>query len=268
MFGVHRSGNSAFIVTLSDLRQSFLLPTSLHDFYRYIRTEFYSSSYQRRPYGRVLFLMRGQELNVLVQKLSKAHSFIVPHQGSPARRQFLTSAIFPDDKEHPESVILIQSCDTAFFGTTYGTTADDASRSPFHVSMNFYGGRPRFIHSQPSDKRTLILSDFSGNGIMTPLGNAETTLSLSLSLSLVSFVTGYIFIPFSNAQGRLVQRSPYSLPVRYSDEESVPVLWFDDSSPATATQKHCLPQLDHCHVYLGMLSQTGHHIQPSHHPQL
>ncbi len=98
MFGVHRSGNSAFIVTLSDLRQSFLLPTSLHDFYRYIRTEFYSSSYQRRPYGRVLFLMRGQELNVLVQKLSKAHSFIVPHQGSPARRQFLTSAIFQTTK--------------------------------------------------------------------------------------------------------------------------------------------------------------------------
>ncbi len=66
--------------------------------------------------------------------------------------------------------------------------------------MNFYGGRPRFIHSQPSDKRTLILPDFSGNGNMTPLRNVKTMLSLSLSL--VSFIKGYIFIPSSNAQGR------------------------------------------------------------------
>lgn len=185
---------------------------------------------------------------------------------SPAPTTNFDKCHLPDDKEHPDSVIsFIQSCDTIFFGTT---SADDEIRFSSHVGMNVCGGRPGFIHIQPSDKRTLILPDFSGNGIMTSLGNVETMLSLS-RVSFATDIYSYEMLRLvQQCPGTMVQHSPYSLPVRYSDKESAPVLWFGDSSRATATQKHCLPQLDHCHVYLGILSRTGHHIQPSRHPRL
>ncbi|PBK81090.1 hypothetical protein ARMGADRAFT_1091639 [Armillaria gallica] len=197
---------------------------------------------------------------------------LVPYQGSPTT--VFDKRHLSDGDELPDSVIsFIQSCDTTFFGTTYAATEDDASRFPSHVGMNIRGGRPGFVRVRPSDKRTLVLPDFSGNRIMTSLGNVEATPLASLTL--VSFttgdilyvtgraqnhigpdaqkimflqdrlttihVTGYIFVrdalPVRQRPGTTVQRSPYSPPVRYLVEESAPVLRFDDDSPATATLK-------------------------------
>ncbi|KAK0243642.1 hypothetical protein EDD85DRAFT_804706 [Armillaria nabsnona] len=197
---------------------------------------------------------------------------LVPHQGSPTT--VFDKRHLSDGDELPDSIIaFIQSCDTTFFGTTYAATEDDASRFPSHVGMNIRGGRPGFVRVRPSDKRTLVLPDFSGNRIMTSLGNVEATPLASLTL--ISFttgdilyvtgraqnhigpdaqkimflqdrlttihVTGYIFVrdalPVRQRPGTTVQRSPYSPPVRYLVEESAPVLRFDDDSPATATLK-------------------------------
>ncbi|KAK0457547.1 uncharacterized protein EV420DRAFT_502383 [Desarmillaria tabescens] len=180
----------------------------------------------------------------------------------------------PEDEELPESVIsFIQSSDTTFFGTTYAAAEDNASRFPSHVGMNIRGGRPGFIRVRPSDKRTLVLPDFSGNRIMTSLGNVEATPLASLTLISFTtgdilyvtgraqnhigpdaqkimflqdrlttiYVTGCIFVrdalPVRQRPGTSVQRSPYSPPVRYLIEESAPILRFDDESPATAALK-------------------------------
>ncbi|KAK0202267.1 hypothetical protein DFS33DRAFT_1375582 [Desarmillaria ectypa] len=198
---------------------------------------------------------------------------LVPHRGQPImiyeRRHLF------DDEELPDSVIsFIHSCDTTFFGTTYAATEDDASRFPSHVGMNIRGGRPGFIRVRPSDNRTLVLPDFSGNRIMTSLGNVEATPLASLTLISFTtgdilyvtgraqnhvgsdaqkimflqdrlttiYVTGYIFVrdalPVRQRPGTSVQRSPYSPPVRHLVEESAPILRFDEDSPAIATLKN------------------------------
>lgn len=197
---------------------------------------------------------------------------LVPYQGSPTT--VFDKRNLSDGDELPDSVIsFIHSCDTTFFGTTYAATEDDASRFPSHVGMNIRGGRPGFVRVRPSDKRTLVLPDFSGNRFMTSLGNVEATPLASLTL--ISFttgeilyvtgqaenhiggdaqkimfqqdrlttihVTGYIFVkdalPVRQRPGTNVERSPYSPPVRYLAEESAPVLRFDETSPAIATLK-------------------------------
>ncbi|KAG7439640.1 uncharacterized protein BT62DRAFT_912963 [Guyanagaster necrorhizus] len=196
----------------------------------------------------------------------------VPYQGSPT--MVYDKRHLRNDEELPDSVVsFVHSCDTTFFGTTYAATADEASRFPSHLGMNIRGGRPGFIRVRPVDKRTLVLPDFSGNRIMTSLGNVEAT-SLA-SLTFISFtrgdilyvtgraqnrigpdaqkliflqerlttiyVTGYIFVrdalPVRQRPGTSVELSPYSPPVRHLVEESAPVLRFDDDSPATAALK-------------------------------
>ncbi|PBK87495.1 hypothetical protein ARMGADRAFT_456870 [Armillaria gallica] len=139
--------------------QSFHLPTSLHDFYRYIQIVFYSSSYQRRPYE------------------TAQSAFFYCHQGLPARRQFLTSANFQTTKS---ILILLFSFNPA----------TQPSLAPHMAQLQTMQANLPLTSTSPP------LS--FPNGIMTPLGNVETTLSLSL----ISFVTGYIFVLFSNAQGR------------------------------------------------------------------
>ncbi|SJL04308.1 uncharacterized protein ARMOST_07671 [Armillaria ostoyae] len=199
---------------------------------------------------------------------------LVPYQGSPMT--VFDKHHLPDNDELPHSqavISFIQSCDTTFFGTTYAATEDDASWFPSHLGMNIRGGRPGFVRVRPSDKRTLVLPDFSGNRIMTSFGNVEATPLASLTL--VSFttgdvlyvtgraqnhigpdaqkimflqdrlttihVTGYIFVrdalPVRQRPGTSVQRSSYRPPVRYRVEEPAPVLRFDDDSPTTATLK-------------------------------
>ncbi|PSR78181.1 hypothetical protein PHLCEN_2v7513 [Hermanssonia centrifuga] len=109
----------------------------------------------------------------------------------------------------------------------------------------------------PSDGRTVVLPDYSGNRLLTSLGNIEATPLASLSyvdfvtgdilyltgdartlvgseaqavmprqnvVSLVT-VTGYIFVqdalPVRQRPGTGVERSPYSPPVRLLAEETV-----------------------------------------------
>ncbi|KAK0187502.1 hypothetical protein F5146DRAFT_712417 [Armillaria mellea] len=179
-----------------------------------------------------------------------------------------------DGDKLPDSIIsFIHSCDTTFFSTTYAATEDEASELPSHVGMNIRGGQPDFVRVRPSDKRTLVLPDFSGSRIMTSLANVEATPLAFLTLvssttgdilyvtgraenhigrdaQKIMFlqdrlttihVTGYIFVrdalPVRQQLGTSVQRSPYSPPVHYLVEESTPVLRFDDDSPAAATLK-------------------------------
>ncbi|KAH7101469.1 hypothetical protein BKA62DRAFT_657195 [Auriculariales sp. MPI-PUGE-AT-0066] len=87
-----------------------------------------------------------------------------------------------------ELVELITQADTVFFGTSYHASEEDAARLPSHLGMNQRGGRPGFVRVSPLDGRTVYLPDFSGNRIMTSLGNVEA--SKQASLTFVSWLTG------------------------------------------------------------------------------
>ncbi|KAI0040826.1 hypothetical protein FA95DRAFT_1683589 [Auriscalpium vulgare] len=99
----------------------------------------------------------------------------------------------------PDEVIsMIHEADTAFLGTSYKARPEDEMRFPSHAGMNQRGGRPGFVRVLPSDKRTIVLPDFSGNRFMTSLGNIETTPLAALTIT--SFTTGAILYLTGRAQ--------------------------------------------------------------------
>lgn len=56
----------------------------------------------------------------------------------------------------------ITNADTVFLGTTYAASSDESRLFPSHLGMNQRGGPPGFIRVSPSDKRTIVMPDFSG----------------------------------------------------------------------------------------------------------
>ncbi|KAG5733076.1 Flavohemoprotein [Termitomyces sp. T112] len=96
----------------------------------------------------------------------------------------------PNDRLPDKAISLILESDTVFLGTTYAAPADEASHFPSHLGMNQRGGRKGFVRVLPSDGRTIVLPDFSGNRFMTSLGNIEATPFASLTF--ISFPDGSI----------------------------------------------------------------------------
>ncbi|KAF8625929.1 hypothetical protein AX17_006655 [Amanita inopinata Kibby_2008] len=93
------------------------------------------------------------------------------------------------DDRLPEDVIsFIQASDTVFLGTTYAARKEETRMFPSHLGMNHRGGRPGFMRVVPSDGRTVVLPDYSGNRYMTSLGNIEATPHASLTI--LSFTNG------------------------------------------------------------------------------
>jgi hypothetical protein len=73
-----------------------------------------------------------------------------------------------DGDELPEEVVnFIHDADTVFLGTSYEASLDKAKNFPSHVGMNHRGGLPGFVRVRPTDKRTVVLPDFSGQ-LLTP----------------------------------------------------------------------------------------------------
>ncbi|KAF9441481.1 hypothetical protein P691DRAFT_812715 [Macrolepiota fuliginosa MF-IS2] len=167
----------------------------------------------------------------------------------------------------PEDVIrFILSSDTVFLGTSYVAKPEDASRFPSHVGMNHRGGLAGFVRVR-KDGRTVVLPDYSGNRLMTSLGNIECTPLASLTF--VNFTTGDILyltgeatnlvgtdahnlMPFQNALTTIhttgfvlvndalpvrqkaeteKRSSPYSPPVRLLAEEAAMNLFQGDERP-------------------------------------
>ncbi|KAF9458769.1 hypothetical protein BDZ94DRAFT_1239728 [Collybia nuda] len=194
---------------------------------------------------------------------------LIPHSTSPSidsqRLQLLPG------ERLPKSVIdFIHECDTAFVGTTYEAPASEAALYPSHVGMNQRGGRKGFIRVMPSNGRTVVLPDYSGNRMMTSFGNIEATPLASLTF--VSFTTGEILYITGTAQNlydreaqklmpfqdRLttihatgytyvkdalpvrqrpettVEYSPYCPPIHYLAEETPQAKLFDESHKTTA----------------------------------
>lgn len=172
-----------------------------------------------------------------------------------------------DDRLAEDAISFILSSDTVFLGTTYSASPNDARVYPSHVGMNHRGGRPGFIRVRPSDGRTIVLPDFSGNRIMTSLGNIEATPLASLTF--VNFTTGdvlyvtgnatnlvgpesQVIMPFQNTLTKIyvtgytlildalpcredpastIQPSPYSPPIRFLAEEKPSSLFNTGKTP-------------------------------------
>lgn len=156
----------------------------------------------------------------------------------------------------PQEVIdFITDADTVFIGSVYRSEPETAAKFPSHTGMNARGGLPGFTRVSPSDGRTVVLPDYSGNRFMSSLGNVE--ISKQVALTIVSFTTGdvlyltgtaehlvgpealavmvkhasvtvmkttgFIFVrdalPVRQQFGTEVERSPYSPKVKYLVEE-------------------------------------------------
>ncbi|KAJ3810132.1 hypothetical protein F5876DRAFT_77088 [Lentinula aff. lateritia] len=163
-----------------------------------------------------------------------------------------------DDRLPAELIDFILASDTVFLGTTYVALEKDAALFPSHLGMNQRGGRKGFIRVSLRDQRTLVLPDFSGNRILTSLGNIEASslasftfvdfesgailyltgeaknlvgedaqriMPLHTQMALTTlFVTGYIFVldalPVRQTVGTHAEQSPYSPPLRFLAEEA------------------------------------------------
>lgn len=158
-------------------------------------------------------------------------------------------------------IAFILSSDTVFLGSSYSASEEDAPKFPSHLGMNHRGGRPGFVRVR-NDGRTLVLPDYSGNRMMSSLGNIEATGLASLTFpsftngsllyvtgnahNLVGVpaqaimpsqnalttieITGYIFIedalPVRQHEGTDPQRSMYAPPVKLLREEQASSTYF------------------------------------------
>ncbi|KAF8625934.1 hypothetical protein AX17_006660 [Amanita inopinata Kibby_2008] len=96
----------------------------------------------------------------------------------------------PEDRLPEEVISFVQSADIVFFGTMYAAESDEAEMFPSHLGMNYKAGRPGFARVLPSNGRTVVLPDYSGNRFMTSLGNVEATPRASLTI--LSYVDGHV----------------------------------------------------------------------------
>ncbi|KAI1784679.1 hypothetical protein LXA43DRAFT_195324 [Ganoderma leucocontextum] len=179
---------------------------------------------------------------------------LIPHPDTQPEVVHRVLDMDPSARLPDEILQFIQATDTVFLSSIYMAKTEDSMRFPSHTGMNQRGGLPGFV--RVSQRRVVCLPDFSGNRLMTSLGNIEATPLAGLSIvdfetGDVLYITGhartligddasalmprqpvlttidptgYIFVrdalPVRQAPGSEVVRSPYSPPVKYLREEA------------------------------------------------
>ncbi|KAI3615296.1 oxidoreductase fad nad-binding protein [Moniliophthora roreri] len=197
---------------------------------------------------------------------------LIPHPDTSPHIKYKIPHLTRQDRLPQEIVDFIHEADTVFLGTVYAAT-DEKELYPSHVGMNQRGGRPGFVRVSPADGRTLVVPDYSGNRIMTSLGNIEETplaaltfisfesgdilyltgtarnlfgadarnvMALQNQLTKI-YVTGFVFVEDAltvrQRPGTLPERSPYSPPIKFLIEESSNLKLFGDVSPKTVLSR-------------------------------
>ncbi|KAF9267880.1 hypothetical protein L218DRAFT_919673 [Marasmius fiardii PR-910] len=189
---------------------------------------------------------------------------LTPHPNASPRIKYQVANLSSKERLPDEVIAFIQGADTVFLGSTYKARDLDKVMFPSHVGMNQRGGRPGFIRVKPSDGRTVVLPDYSGNRIMTSLGNIEASGLASLTFlswttgdilyltgtarnlvgsearKVMAFqralteiqVTGFTYVEDAltvrQTPGTVPQRSPYSPPVQLLAEEQASTQLFAD----------------------------------------
>lgn len=117
-----------------------------------------------------------------------------------------TSERLPDD-----IIKFIINADTVFIATVYKSDSCTEGKYPSHAGMNARGGLPGFVRVRPSDGRTVVLPDYSGNRLLSSLGNIKST-NLA-GLTIVSFTTGDVLY-LTGAAEVLIGRSALDIMAR------------------------------------------------------
>ncbi|KAF4617243.1 hypothetical protein D9613_006391 [Agrocybe pediades] len=74
----------------------------------------------------------------------------------------------------PDDVIqFILNANSSILGTVYEAPEEDTLVHSSRLGANHRGEKPDFLRIKPSDGRTTVLPDYSGERIMTSLGNIE-----------------------------------------------------------------------------------------------
>ncbi|KAF9544897.1 hypothetical protein CPC08DRAFT_745300 [Agrocybe pediades] len=103
-----------------------------------------------------------------------------PHTSYAIRR---CNARMVAEERHPDDLMqFILNANSSILNTVYEAPEEDASVHPSHLGANHRGGKPRFLR--------VVLPDYSGDRIMTSLGNIEVTPLAALTI--ISFDTGDI----------------------------------------------------------------------------
>lgn len=89
-----------------------------------------------------------------------------------------------------EVINMIKNSDTVWVGSIYKAQAETAAKYPSHAGCNARGGLPGFVRVKPSDGRTVIVPDYSGDRFVRNLGNIES--SKLASLTFIDFIAGNI----------------------------------------------------------------------------
>lgn len=180
---------------------------------------------------------------------------LVPHRDAHPCVTYRKPLMEPGARLPEELVQFITSADTVFVGSVYRAAAAVAARHPSHAGMNARSGLPGFIRISPSDGRSIVMPEYSGNRFMSSLGNIDA--SRLAALTIVSFTTGdvlylsgdgevlvgadahdvmprqccvlrvkatgYVFVrdalPVRQRPGTVAGRSPYSPKVKYLRDE-------------------------------------------------
>ncbi|GAD93153.1 oxidoreductase, FAD-binding, putative [Paecilomyces variotii No. 5] len=181
---------------------------------------------------------------------------LIPHPHTQPVIAYNCQHLGPYDRLPDEVIEFILEADTVFVGSIYKSDPSTAEKFPSHSGMNARGGLPGFIRVRPSDGRTVVLPDYSGNRFLASLGNIEA--GGLASFTIVSFATGDILyltgtaenlvgppalevmtrhagitllrttgfiivrdaLPIRQQTGTSVERSPYSPKIKYLVEET------------------------------------------------
>lgn len=94
----------------------------------------------------------------------------------------------PDDRLPDEVIKFITEADTVFIASLYNSDPSTADMFPSQAGMNARGGLPGFTRVSPTDGRTVVVPEFSGNRFLSSLGNVYA--SGLVGFSMASFTTG------------------------------------------------------------------------------
>ncbi|KAL4263243.1 FAD-binding FR-type domain-containing protein [Pleurotus pulmonarius] len=160
---------------------------------------------------------------------------LVPHPQVSPKIMHRELSLSPADRLPDEIVRFILDADTVFIGTSYVAPQEDERNYPSHVGMNQRGGRRGYIRVKPSDGQTVVLPDYSGNRLMTSLGNIEVTPLASLTRTGCTQSYAPPQCPNHRQDNRLHLRGRCT-PIRLLAEEASLTSYFQgDGKDVTAT---------------------------------
>lgn len=180
---------------------------------------------------------------------------LVPFPSARPKILYRVESVQPKQRLPQDVIDFILDADTVFVGSVYKSERSTAAKFPSHAGMNARGGLPGFLRVSPSDGQTIVMPDYSGNRLMSTLGNIEATRLVGFTI--VSFTTGDVLyltgtarnvvgqdaldimrrqsaltvmkvsgftfvkdaMPLRQEVGTGVERSPYSPKVKFLNEE-------------------------------------------------